>query len=552
MGRIVAVLSQFRDRFLESWNGVSLKRRIILVTSAVLIFAGIWSFRSYMAERAYRPLYTDLTPEEAGTTVDRLKELEIPYKLVARGSTIMVPEQQLDDARLKLATEQLPRSGRQGFEIFDQSSFGATEFAEQVNFRRALEGELERTIQSLDEVDRARVHISLPRRSVFLDYEQLAKASVVLQLKRSAELPKERVDAVTYLVASAVEGLDSSKVVIVDTRGRILAKPRPDGQAFSAEQLEYRQRIESQVEKKILATLEPYIGFDRSRANVIAEVDWNAGEQTEEIYDPNTVVMSTQRSEELSQPTQQGGVPGTAANLPRQPATPQVGATGHSRTLETTNYKTSRTVTSMKIERGEVKRLSVAVLIDQVIEWDESADKLVRRPRQDEEMASLRELVAAAGGINEQRGDTLTIENLPFTIFELPVEPPPEPEQEPTAVWLDWIKENRYDLIGSGAVIVVLTVVFLWWNRRRTKRKAIRARKEAELRAEQARRELEAAEEAKQLKEAEEAKLLQGLRNTTLGTSRAQVLKKHLEQTAANDPDAFVQLLRSWIHEDDE
>ena len=552
MGRIVAVLSQFRDRFLESWNGVSLKRRIILVTSAVLIFAGIWSFRSYMAERAYRPLYTNLTPEEAGTTVDRLKELEIPYKLVARGSTIMVPEQQLDDARLKLATEQLPRSGRQGFEIFDQSSFGATEFAEQVNFRRALEGELERTIQSLDEVDRARVHISLPKRSVFLDYEQPAKASVVLQLKRSAELPKERVDAVTYLVASAVEGLDSSKVVIVDTRGRILAKPRPDGQEFSAEQLEYRQRIEAQVEKKILATLEPYIGFDRSRANVMAEVDWNAGEQTEEIYDPNTVVMSTQRSEELSQPTRQGGVPGTAANLPRQPVTPQAGVAGHSRTLETTNYKTSRTVTSMKIERGEVKRLSVAVLVDRVIEWDESAGELVRRPRQAEEMASLRKLVAAAAGINEQRGDTLTIENLPFTIFEPPVEPPPEPEEEPTAVWLDWIKENRYDLIGSGAAIVVLTVAFLWWNRRRTKRKAIRARKEAELRAEQARRELEAAEEAKQLKEAEEAKLLQGLRNTALGTSRAQVLKKHLEQTAANDPDAFVQLLRSWIHEDDE
>ena len=552
MGRIVAVLSQFSDRFLESWNGVSLKRRIILVTSAVLIFAGIWSFRSYMAERAYRPLYTNLTPEEAGTAVDRLKELEIPYKLAARGATIMVPEQQLDDARLKLATEKLPRSGRPGFEIFDQSSFGATEFAEQVNFRRALEGELERTIQSLDEVDRARVHISLPRRSVFLDYEQPAKASVVLQLKRSAELPKERVDAVAYLVASAVEGLDSSKVVIVDTRGRILAKPRPDGQAFSTEQLEYRQSIESQVEKKILATLEPHIGFDRSRANVIAEVDWNAGEQTEEIYDPNTVVMSTQRSEELSQPTQQGGVPGTAANLPRQPATPQSAAAGHSRTLETTNYKTSRTVTSMKIARGEVKRLSVAVLVDQVIEWDESARKLVRRPRQDEEMASLRELVAAAAGISEQRGDTLTIENLPFTIFEPPVEPPPEPEQEPTAVWLDWIKENRYNLIGAGILIVVLAVAFFCWNRRRTKRKALRATREAEIEAEHARRELEAAEEAKQLKEAEEVKLLQGLRNTALGTSRAQVLKKHLEQTASNDPEAFVQLLRSWIHEDDE
>ena len=552
MGRILAVLAQFRDRLAEFWTGLSPRQRVVLVASTVLIFAGIWSFRSYMAQRAYRPLYTDLTAEEAGTTVTRLKELEIPYKLVARGTTIMVPEQHLDDARLQLATEKLPRSGRQGFELFDQSSFGATEFAEQVNFRRALEGELERTIRSLDEVDRARVHISLPKRSVFLDYEQVAKASVVLQLKRSEELPKERVDAITHLIASAVEGLDSSKVVVVDTRGRILAKPRPEGQEFSGEQLDYRRRIESQVEKKILATLEPYIGFDRSRANVRADVDWNGGEQTEEIYDPNTVVMSTQRSEENSQPLQQSGVPGTASNLPRQPATPEVGATGHSRTLETTNYKTSRTVTNMKIERGELKRLSVAVLVDQVIEWDEVARKLVRRPRQNEEMASLRELVVAAAGIDEQRGDTLTIENLPFTIFEPAVEPPPEPEEEPSVVWLDWIKDNRYNLVAGGVVTLVLAVAFLWWNRRRSKRKALRAKKEAEQRAEQSLRELEAAEEAKSLKEAEEAKLLQGLRNTTLGTSRAQVLKKHLEETAANDPDAFVQLLRSWIHEDDE
>ncbi len=178
---------------------------------------------------------------------------------------------------------------------------------------------------------------------------------------------------------------------------------------------------------------------------------------------------------------------GEQLNLPRQPATPEVGATGHSRTLETTNYKTSRTVTNMKIERGELKRLSVAVLVDQVIEWDEVARKLVRRPRQNEEMASLRELVVAAAGIDEQRGDTLTIENLPFTIFEPAVEPPPEPEEEPSVVWLDWIKDNRYNLVAGGVVTLVLAVAFLWWNRRRSKRKALRAKKEAELlqRAEQ-------------------------------------------------------------------
>ena len=162
MGDLLAGLRAFGERAFGLWNQLSATRRIVLIVSAVAIFGGIWSFRDYMAAKAFRPLYTGLSAEEAGLTVARLKELEIPYKLTIQGTTIMVPEKHLDEARLQLATEKLPQTGRQGFEIFDEADFGATEFSEHVNFQRALEGELERTIIALQEVNRARVHISLP------------------------------------------------------------------------------------------------------------------------------------------------------------------------------------------------------------------------------------------------------------------------------------------------------------------------------------------------------------------------------------------------------
>lgn len=292
------------------WSGLTARRKVVLVASSALVFTGILVFRAEMADRAFRPLYTGLTDKEAGMAVARLKEMQVPYKLTGGGGTILVPEPRLAEVRLQLATDGLPQSGRLGFELFDGANFGATEFAEHVNFRRALEGELERSLLSLSEVEGARVHISLPKRSVFLDHQQPSKASVVLQLRRGNSLSKEQVDAISFLVASAVEGLDARKVVVIDTNGRVLARPRPDGAGFTAAQLEYQRELEQAIGGRILATLEPYIGFDRVRSSVAVECDWNAGEQTEEILDPETVVMTSQRSQETLQPLKRGGCRG--------------------------------------------------------------------------------------------------------------------------------------------------------------------------------------------------------------------------------------------------
>ncbi len=535
------------------WSGLTARRKVVLVASSTLVFTAILVFRAEMADRAYRPLYTGLTDKEAGMAVARLKEMQVPYKLAGGGGTILVPEPRLAEVRLQLATDGLPQSGRLGFELFDGSNFGATEFAEHVNFRRALEGELERSVLSLSEVERARVHISLPKKSVFLDHQQPSKASVVLQLRRGSSLRKEQVDAISFLVASAVEGLEAKKVVVVDTNGSVLARPRPDSEGFSGEQLEYQRDLEKAIGGRILATLEPYIGFDRVRSSVAVECDWNAGEQTEEILDPETIVMTSQRSQESAQPLKQGGIPGTASNLPRQPEPALTEASGATRILETTNYQTSRTVTRMNLERGEVKRLSVAVLVDHRIEVDEEARKLVRVARTAEEMRKFRQLVIAAAGIIEERGDLLTIESLPFTIFEDPLEPPaPPPNPEDNIFSLEWLNKYRYNVIAVG--IALILAVFTVWFALRIKRRVSRMKAEAEAkrRADEERKEIEAAEDQARLHQAEEAKMLKGLRLATLQSSKAQVLKKHLEEMATEEPESFVQLMRSWIHEDDQ
>jgi flagellar M-ring protein FliF len=549
MSKLVAALRFLFGPLLDFWATLGRRHRLNFIAFTLLVFGALWGIRWYLTESSYSPLYTDLSDQEAGASVERLRQMEVPFRLAANGGTILVPESRLAELRLQLATEGLPKSGRLGFELFDQTSFGATEFAEQVNFRRALEGELERSVLSLDRVERARVHISLPKRSVFLDYDQPAKASVVLQLRPGAELTPQQTDGITHLVASAVEGLDPGNVVLVDTRGRLLARPHSGSEAMTGEQLEYRRRIEQQLQSKIEATLEPFVGFDKVRVNAAAEIDWSQGEHTEEVIDPNTVVMSTQKLQETAGPPNQSGAPGTASNLPRQPLAPGIGGVVNSRVTETTNYQTSRTVTRMELEKGAVKRLSIAVLVDSKSSLDD-AGNIVRQPRAQEEMQVLRELAVAAGGIVEQRGDRLTLESLPFTIFD----PLPEtPVSAGPPGWLEFALEMfekyRYYVIGAAVALLLLFVALAWLIHRTSTK--FRARRKAETEAERQRQEIDAAQAENKRQEAEQARMLSGLKTDALQSSRGQVLKRHLEEVAAKDTAGFVQLLRAWIHEDD-
>jgi flagellar M-ring protein FliF len=550
MANIFEAFKRLAGQLSAIWSAMTPRRRVVLVGSAVLVLSGIWLLQSAMADRAYRPLYTDLTDEEAGVVVARLKELQVPYRLAAGGHTVMVPEPHLAEVRLQLASNGLPQRGRLGFELFDQTSFGATEFAEQINFRRALEGELERSVLSLTELQHARVHISLPKRSVFLDYEQPAKASVIVQLRPGARLQKEQTDAIAYLVASAVEGLAPELVAVLDTAGNVLARPRPKGEDVTGDQLDFRKTVEQSVVNKIVATLEPHLGFENFRASAFVDVDWNAGEQTEEVLDPNAVTMATQKSEELAQPASVLGQPGTGANLPRQPPAPRAGLAGTCRLVETTNYQTSRTVTRMKLERGAIKRMSIAVLVDNKLERPDPAAEWVPVPRSAEEIQTIRGLVAAASGLNEERGDSLTIENLPFGPPQPWADEPLAPEQP----WIDleWIRVHRYELIAAAVGFLILFIFArIWWRRRKIRKAQMLAKKEAELAAAAARKELDDAESEARRLQAEETRMLKELRGPKVESAKAQALKKHLEESIRGNPEGFAQLMRSWVHEDE-
>jgi len=404
------------DQLRKLISGLSLIQRISIVAVAALVIAGLVMFSHYRHEEDFHPLYTGMAPEDAATVVQKLKESAVEYRLLDNGGTVAVPSAKLAESRLALAAAGLPKSGRIGFELFDKNNFGATEFVEHINYKRALEGELERSVMSLAEVEQARVHLTLPKESVFLDQQEPAKASVMVKLRAGAQISPQNIAAVTNLVASAVEGLSPEAVSLVDMEGNLLSKPRKtaaaDGSEITAESLEVRQQIEKALVTKISATLEPLLGANRFRAGASVDCDLTSGEQQEETLDPSkSVMLSSQKTEEGADHPVSGGVPGTASNLPNPP-NPQNKTTGVSRRTENITYQTSRTVRTTRIPQGVVRRMSLAVLVDQAVQWDGGKKVLV--PPAPETLKTIHDLVAGVTGFNEERGDQLIVESLPF------------------------------------------------------------------------------------------------------------------------------------------
>jgi flagellar M-ring protein FliF len=420
------------EQLRKLFTGLSLIQRISIFAMAALVVAGMMYFVHNRRESDFHPLYTGMAPEDAATVVQKLKESAVEYRLEENGGTVLVPSAKLAESRLTLAAAGLPKSGRIGFELFDKNNFGATEFVEHINYQRALEGELERSIISLAEVEQARVHLTLPKDSVFLEQQQPAKASVMVKLKAGAQISPQNVVAVTNLVASAVQGLAPESVSLVDMDGNLLSKPRKtaanDGSEITAESLEVRQQIEKALVTKISATLEPLLGANRFRAGVSVDCDLTSGEQSEETLDPaKSVMLSSQKTEEGAEHPVAGGVPGTQSTLPNpNQAAQNKTSSGVSRRTENITYQASRTVRTTKIPQGLVKRMSLAVLVDQTVQWDGegAARKKVLVPPTPETLKTIRDLVAGVTGFDEQRGDQLIVDSLPFE-SSLNAEPPP-------------------------------------------------------------------------------------------------------------------------------
>jgi flagellar M-ring protein FliF len=556
------------DQLKKLLERLSLRQKIFLFAAAVAVIGGLAAFSRWRHEQDLRPLFTGLAAEDAGAVVQKLRETGVEYKLSDTGGAILVPSARVAELRLQLASAGLPKSGRVGFELFDKTNFGVTDFAEQINYRRAIEGELERTVMALNEVEAARVHVTFPKDSVFLESRQPAKASVMLKLKPGAQLSGANVLAVCHLVASAVEGLAPESVSIIDMNGNLLNRARKaagaDGAQDAEASLDYRRQVEKDLVAKIDSTLEPLLGADKFRAGVSVECDFSGGEQSEESFDPTRSVMaSSQKTEDVSGTNLASGVPGTASALPRPSSRPGTGNTGMTRRTESIAYQTSRLVKRVRLPEGGIKRMSVAVLVDQNVRWEGSGAKMKRiiEPPPPEKLKAIHELVAAATGFSQDRGDQLIVETLPFEAT-LTLEPP-QPPVAPAApapplnlpAWATKLDRNTL-LIGAGAalaLIVLLAGAILLG--RGKKRGGVSYGGAAEIEAgpsvlEQAEAQLQAKfAEQEEMKHRLEAEALSALKVPVATTKKTEVLSKHIVETAKKDPTSIAQILRTWLYD---
>ena len=405
--RVAGLLGLARVR----WRTMQPGQRSWALASGALLAALVGGLLWYGLHTDWRTLYADLDPEDARQIGQTLTQAQITYDVTANGAGIRVPADQLDKARLATAAKGGVKSGRLGFEIFDKPNWVGSEFDEQVNYQRALEGELEHTVATLSDVESARVHLVLPHDSLFREQERPAKASVVLK-PRHRTLADGEPEAIRNLVASAVDGLQPDRVMLVDAAGHLPLGPKTaEAMQMSAEQA---------LEEKLIATLEPVTGASNVRASVTLDYDPQATEETEENYDPDqTVTLSMQRTEQTSGPQPvAAGIPGAASNAPNSqalPVYPQLSSAPQTAKSESGTYAASKTVRHVTENPGKLRRMTAAIVVnDRLVEAASKGKAAKWQPRSAEELRNLTALAEASVGFETARGDMLQVSDLAF------------------------------------------------------------------------------------------------------------------------------------------
>jgi flagellar M-ring protein FliF len=430
-------ISDFSSQIKTLFTSLSPAKRFTLIGFAVATFAGFIFLATWSGSPDYQLLYSNLSPEDGGAIISALKERKIAYKMTGDGNAIMIPGKQIHEVRLDLASSGLPRGSGIGFEIFDNTKLGMTEFVQNVNYQRALQGELSRTINGFDEVESTRVHIVMPSKSLFLEDETPASASIIVKLRPGRWLKRPQVQAVVHLVSSSVSGLNPENVTIVDNYGKMLAgnEADPRGGTPNSDQLALQEKIERGMESRIQAMLEKPLGPGKTTVKVACELDFKRQERTEEkfIPDKNAVRSEQVFNESSGSGTGPSGVPGVLSNTAAGDLTGEEGknnsgasdASGDRfhKQERTINYEISK-VTSHTIEPfAAIKRLSVAVIVDGTRKLAEKgkgakgADKgeeTVYVPRTAEEMQKLERIVKRAVNFDPGRGDEVEVVNIPF------------------------------------------------------------------------------------------------------------------------------------------
>jgi len=399
------------------------------IAALIALIAGSWMWGQ---EPDYRVLYSNLSDRDGGAIIESLQQLNIPYKFAEGGGALMIPAKQVHEARLKLASQGLPKGGTAGFELMENQKFGITQFAEQVNYQRAIEGELARSVQTIGAVASARVHLAIPKPSVFVKEKQEPSASVVLSLFPGRLLDAAQIGAIVHLISSSVPDMSAKNVTVIDQNGTLLSALQDDNSlGLDAKQLKYVQQIEQNYIERIEKILKPLVGENNVHAQVSANIDFSRTEQTAETYKPNQnpaegTVRSQQNLETLDgagiNPT---GVPGALTNQPPVPATAPIVTTPAGTKLagdakldkmhkeSTVNYEVDRTISHTLLPVGMIKRLSVAVVVNNRKVTDPKG-KVSYVPLTEAEKTQINNIVKDTVGFDQSRGDSLSVQNAAF------------------------------------------------------------------------------------------------------------------------------------------
>jgi flagellar M-ring protein FliF len=540
---------QAMDRVKLFWASRNTQQRVYLIGGLAITLAVAAFFVKMLATPEYKPLMTGLEAADAQAIVAQLAAKKIPYLVSPDGKSIDVPADQVDAARLEVASHDSPHSGRIGFEIFDKVSWGQTEFDEKVNYQRALEGELERTIQTMSNVKSARVHLVMATDSVFMDRERGAKASVTLRLK-GGSLTRAEISEISRLVAGAVDELKPTDVVIIDADSNQslgLSSGSPD-QGEGAEQ---------ELTRRLIATLGPVVGADRMRATVNVEYETGSSEESQDKYDPAvSVTLNMQHSEESTGPGAAiGGVPGTSSNVaaakPVVPVAPVAPAAkgalptpptvapatvardpGSSSKTEIATYGVNKTTRHVIEPAGSIRRLTAAVLLDDAIERKQEKGKWVEthHKRTPDELKLISEIAQAAIGFNSARGDVISVQNLSFDR--------PVAAEFPPVTFADKARKglNDYSSVVRYAGLLVLFLLVYGLMLRPIQRRALAAPNPMQI-----------AGGASVSADAESAAIAESAANLSL---RSAALRKQLAEFVKAEPESSTNAVRAWLREE--
>lgn len=423
------ILNKYWEEIKKLYENLDRLKRIYILVGAVSSVVLLTLLVTFATKTNYGVLFSGLDPNEAGIIVEKLKEQNVTYQLEGNGNTILVPNSKVYDLRLEMAAQGLPQTGTIGYEIFDKNNIGTTDFIQKINARRALEGEIGRTISTLNEVKSVRVHLVLPEPSLFIEDQKNATASITLKLLPGHKLTTQQITGISNLVAASVEGLNVDNVTIVDSFGNILKQPSDEESLFSltSNQMEIKRNVENYYSEKLKSLLEKVIGKDRVAVQVTAELNFDRVDRTVTKFDPdNIIVVSEQKNTRSS---------GADNNYPDK--TEDV----------TTNYEVSRTIERIIQDVGNIKRISVAVMVDGKYQIPEGAKEPQYVAYTGDELNQLNDIVKSAVGFAAGRGDEISVINMPFDYTVQDQEAKAMAQYERKIFWQTMLKRAIYLVI---------------------------------------------------------------------------------------------------------